>query len=312
MLFTSRRLVIMNEPRKLLVLAILLLICCQHTQAQPGACYPGFGSSTFNPLRTCNPSYVAEEFVFVGRVVSQVNTQVTHYDEGFPRGLATLNITVDTQIKGKLERNFRLYMDLTCSTYIEPGEKRIFTARRVVKPGFDGIVSYQRSTSLKDISESDLAAIINDIRSMTRGEKQPRITGKVIQYDSSPDSVPGFWGKFLDTLSGYDPDHSRPLKGIEVFAKSVKEDPKSGKPVLYKTRTNPDGVYEFKDLPEGSYEIYPVVPAAMSVRAYIFESHKMGELYENSFKSPIQGEKTYVRVEKGACSLDVRFNARAT
>jgi hypothetical protein len=282
-------------------------MCYHDAVAQPGFCYPGFGSSTFSPLRPCNPSYISEEFVLLGKVISR-DTRITPV-KGTWHGVVKSRVEVEIPIKGTLAREVDLFLDWSCYESVAIGEDRIFTAKRITTPDFEGVISNQWSSSLKEISKKDLADIIKEIRGVTKGIKQPRVIGKIVQYDSEPTASPGFWGGYLKTKLGFDPKQSRPLAGIEVVAKRTDDKLDSGKQKSYKTKTNSDGNYKFKDLPVGIYELYPAVPKEMFVRSYTFESHPIGgPLYEKSFKSPIQGEKTYVRVGDEFCSIDVRFN----
>jgi hypothetical protein len=294
-----------------LLSVIMLLLCIGNSGAQPGWCYPGFGSSTFNPWRACNPSYLSEEFVFVGRIISK-DTKITPLkDHG--RGVLRTAIAVETPIKGKLERTVELFLDRTCagsSGYIESGEERIFTARRIVESGFNGLVSHQWSTSLSDISKNDLAEIVKEIRSVLKGTRQPRMVGKLVQYDSSEGGRAGFSGSYFMTKLGYDPNHGRPLSGIEIIAMPVDGNLNPLKQTSYKKKTNPDGSFQFKDLPAGIYGLSPELPKNSEVSIFIYKYHQVGKiLYEKDFKS-ISGQYNYVTVGDGFCSEDVRFNVR--
>ncbi|MFN0141430.1 MAG: hypothetical protein ACKVQW_15250 [Pyrinomonadaceae bacterium] len=298
---------------------VLLLLCSGTSGAQPGWCYPGFGSSTFNPWRACNPSYISEEFVFVGRIISR-DTKVTPLkDHG--HGVLRTNIAVVTPIKGKLERTIELFLDRTCSGSsgnIEDGEERIFTARRAIESGFNGLVSDQWSTSLKDISKNDLTKIIKEIRSVLKGTKQPRIVGKLVQYDSraiysGSNTRSGFSGSHLMTKLGYDPNLGRPLVGIEITAVAVdwKLNPLNNRNP-YKTNTKPDGGFQFKNLPVGYYVLSPKLPDSLDIFTFVYKSHPVGKiLYERSFES-VSGQYNHVKVGDGFCSEDVRFNVLPT
>jgi hypothetical protein len=226
-------------------------------------------------------------------------------------------IAVKTQIKGKLERTIELFLDRTCSGssgYIESGEERIFTARRIIESGFNGLVSDQWSTSLKDIAKNDLAKIIKEIRSVLNGTKQPRIVGKLVQYDSraiysGSNTRVGFSKTHFMTKLGYDPNLGRPLAGKEITGVAVdwKLDPLSNRNP-YKTNTKPDGSFQFKNLPVGYYVLSPTLPDGLEIVTFVYKSHKVGKiLYERSFES-VSGEYNYVTVGDGVCSEDVRFN----
>lgn len=294
----------MNNLKQLFLLMVLALLCVGSLAAQPGNCKQGYATSTFDPLRTCNPSYISEEFVFVGRVIS-TDTKITQM-KNHPSPVVKINIVVETLIKGKQKRNIELFLDYRCYEYIEKGEKRIFTARRIAESDFTGLVSYQWSTSLKDIPENELAKIISEVRFVAKGVKQPRIKGKVIQSDSSPLDMLGFNNYDIETNLGYNPEYSSPLNGVEVIAKRSYENANPVEQKSYKTKTNSDGNYEFKDLPVGFYEISLALPEDLCVRAFLYKTIYPGKIF-GSLIEPIMGQ-TYVN--DGVCGNDVRFNVR--
>jgi hypothetical protein len=226
-----------------------------------------------------------------------------------PVGFVKIKISVETPIKGNLGRTIELFLYSLCYQYLETGEQRIFTARRIIESGFNGLVSYQWSTSLKELSKSDLAEIVKKIRSVVKGAKQPSITGKVVEYDIDPRAA-GFFGSYLGTKLGYNPKYSRPLGGIEITAKATNENLNPLKRKFYKTKTNSDGSYKFKDLPRGNYELSAALPDNSDVKVYSYRTVRYGMLYESSFKQ-ILGQKKYVTVGDGFCSEDVRFNVRS-
>lgn len=109
------------------------------------------------------------------------------------------------------------------------------------------------------------------------------------------------------TKLGYDPTLGRPLAGVVITAVDLKLNPLNNRKP-YKTTTNQDGSFQFKNLPMGYYVVSPTLLDSLENVTFIYKSHKVGEiLYEMSFES-VSGEYNYVTVSDGICSEDVRFN----
>ena len=297
----------MKNRKQYFLFALVLLLFASRLSAQPGICDPGYYSSTFDPLKTCNLTYISEEFVFLGRVISR-DTKLTQV-EGNPFGLLKMRVAVEKEIKGKQSQITEIFLDWRCPDAFEKGERRIFTARRDTKSNFGGLVSYHWSTSLNDIPENELARILSEARSVVEGRKRSRITGRVILFDSNPLGVYDFLGKSLDTSTGYNPQYSSPLGGVEITAVPSDANLHSSKTNSYKTKTNPDGSYEFKDLPAGVYELSLALQENLYVRAFEYTATNFEGRYSRRF-DPILKLRTYVQVDNKICGKDVRFNVR--
>lgn len=294
----------MNNWKKPFLFVVVLLLCVESSFAQPSIC-----PVPFNPLRTCNSHYISEEFVFVGRLIS-VGEKTTEINGTM---MARASMAVEETIKGNLsKRTFELFLQplSLCHEGLEIGGRRIYTASKRTIDGFNKLVSTRWSANLRDISDSELKKILNEIRSVTKGIKQPRIVGKVVRYDSNPLGIYDFQGKSLDTKLGYNPEYSYPLKEVEIIAKPVDENLNPVKQGSHRTKTNPNGSYEFKDLLEGWYELSPTLSEDLYVEAFIYRL----PYHEDTFFDPPfrtrEKKKVYVNVGNGICSEDIRFNVR--
>lgn len=281
---------------------VVLLLCIENSFAQPSIC-----PAPFNPLRSCNSHYISEQFVFVGRLIS-VAEKATEINGTM---MARAQVSVEQPIKGNLsKRNIEIFLQPSCHGGIEIGEKYIYTASKSKEGGFNKFISTRWSANLKDISDGELKNLLNEIRSVTKGIKQPRIIGKVFRYDSNPLGIYDFRGKSLDTKLGYNPEYSYPLKEVEIIAKPVDEKLNPIKQNSYRTKTNFDGSYEFKDMLEGWYELSPTLSEDLYVEAFIYRL----PYHEDTFFDPPfrtrEKNKMYVNVGNGICSEDIRFNVR--
>lgn len=294
----------MNVWKQSFLFVVVLLFCIASLSAQPSIC-----PTPFNPLRTCNSHYISEEFVFVGRLIS-VTEKATEINGTM---MARARVSVEEPIKGNLsKRTFELFLQLLslCHEGLEIGESRIYTASNRTIDGLNKLVSTRWSANLKDISDGELKNLLNGIRSVTKGIKQPRIVGKVVRYDSNPLGIYDFQGKSLDTKLGYNPQYSYPLKEVGVIAKPVDENLNPVKQNSYQTKTNLNGSYEFKDLPKGWYELFLKLPEDLYVEAFMYRlpSHE-DTFFDPPFRTR-EKKKIYVNVGNGICSEDIRFNVR--
>jgi hypothetical protein len=281
------------------VVALWCLLCIENSPAQPGGCF-----ATFNPFRTCNSHYISSEFVFVAQVVSR-DEKLIEIDG---RQLWKVRVSITEAIKGNSGGGtIDLFLEQRCRGTVEESQRYIFTADRIRKGDFDKLVSSHWSTTLKDIPGEELKKILGEIRSASKGIRQARLVGKAIQYDSNPLGIYDFQGKSLDTKSGYNPQYSSPLKGVEVIARPLDENLNPLKRDSFRTETNADGNYEFKDLPPGFYELSLNLPEDLYVRAYLYEPSEIP--FENPFR-PIRGKKIYIEIRDKICSEDIRFNVR--
>ncbi|MBX3295435.1 MAG: carboxypeptidase regulatory-like domain-containing protein [Acidobacteria bacterium] len=237
-------------------------------------------SSTFHPLKTCGQHYFEKEFIFVGRVVSEVEDQV------WDRSAKKTIVAVEMQIKGNVETQIYLYIDRACSQTVHKGGRHIFAARSVSNKDFTGILSERWSMELEAYTPEEINAIQEKIRSVQSNTKQPPITGRVIQNLVSGShrlmrALP------LNLKLGYDPKNARPLANVDVVAYR-----KDGKQFI--TKTNEKGEYSFESLPNGLYEISLDLPEE-------FRIFKDGDF------SIIEDEKKFVEIMGDICERRINF-----
>lgn len=282
---------------KYLFLLIMLLFACNlKTNAQPTH-FP-----IFRLAESCNP-YLGTEFVFVGTVIS-----LEKRDDYSFKAL----IDVETPVKGKLESRIELILSAGDSKYL--GGRVIFTAYSDNGNFKELYSNYWSDPIPQEFSEKELNELIAKIRSVTKNEKQPRIVGAVQrqfdfevtdsyrEYLKSPNiatrsdgtlvTLPKEYSRFDTPLSYY-----RPFSQVAVEAKRA-----DGK--LFTVKTDADGKYEFKDLPNGKYQVYPVLP-----NEFIFNT--FFDL-ENTFYDGKLKTAATVEIDEAICSKKVNFKAAVT
>lgn len=99
----------------------------------------------------------------------------------------------------------------------------------------------------------------------------------------SPDHLPSDWGVIFLPTAG------RAMTGVVVVAES-----KDGR--QFKTRTDEEGRFQFKELPPADYAVSPKLPRKM-------------QLYDLGF-TQVEGSKKYVRIDDQLCSRELRFVAQ--
>jgi hypothetical protein len=282
----------MINLKKLYLCVLLLGGAFTPLIAQPGGC-----SLQFDYFRTCQNQFVTEDFVFIGKVSSMSGKTRQVGDEW----LGKINIIETIPIKENIAKTIDLYLNQTvCQSSVEIGKKYIFTAHRIKRAGFSGLTSYWWSTALDNVSENELAQIISKIRSVTKKEKQPSVTGKVVQYDSKPLGIYDFRGKSLITKLGYNPMYGTPIKGIKIIAKN-----KEGE--IFETISDDAGEFKFDNLTTGNYIISPVLPEKTAVEAFQYRSSPN----ENKFRS-IKMVRDSFYIGSEVCGEDIRFNVRTS
>lgn len=281
----------------LFLLTMLLFVGNLKTKAQPTH-FP-----TFRHDDTCEP-YLGSEFVFVGSVVSLEKQN----DYAF-KAL----VDVETTIKGKLESRIELVLSADDIKYLRG--RAVFTAYANKDNAKELYSNYWSDPTPQEFSEKELNELIAKIRSVTRNEKQPRIVGQVQrqfdfevtdryrEYLKSPniatlldgtlETLPRDYNRF-DTPTSY----YKPFSQAAVEAKRV-----DGKRFTVKTDT--DGKYEFKDLPNGKYKVYPVLTSDFTSNTFFDDL-----TYHIYSGKP----KTFANVEidDTICSKKVDFTAAVT
>lgn len=246
----------------------LFLFCPRWAEAQPGG-----QPSMFDALETCNEYYLAKEYVFVGRVVSIKDIPNPYKTEGY---YSKALVKVETSLKGRPGGEVELILSKfpPMSDAGIKDKRFIFTADRINDGVFNGLISSKWSTALDDLPPGIAAKVLDEIRAVLRGVPRPRIVGTLREQDWRVSFLPGV---------------GRVMSGVVVVAES-----KDGR--QFKTRTDEEGRFQFKELPPGDYAISPEL------------SRKM-ELYDNGF-TQIEGGKKYVRVDDRVCSRELRFVAQ--
>ena len=283
----------MISLRNILLYFFLILLGVTPIFAQPGGC-----SAVFDLLPTCQVYYLTEDFVFIGQV-SATTAQAVRVGNF---QLQKISIVAAAQIKGSVPKKMELFLDRTifCEGLLEIGKKYIFTAHRLKRAGFNGLVSYRWSTSLDAFADDDIAVIVKKIQVVTKRKKQPSVTGKVFQYNTDPLGNDDFKGKSLRTKLGYNPEYASPLGGIKVLAKNRQNK-------ITETVTDKNGQFEFTDLENGVYEISPILSGKKNVKAFQYYN---SVIEESNFR-PVTTEKNILYVSNEFCSEDIRFNVRA-
>jgi hypothetical protein len=254
----------------LFLLSTLFLLYDVGTMAQPGG-----DVSRFSALETCNEYYLGREYVFLGRVVSLDEIQNPYESRG---SLWKAVVAVETPLKGQLSGEVELAIVKYPSTkdWQVKDKRFIFTADWISNSMFNGLYSTKWSTPLDDVPPDVMNRVLDEIRAVLQGVRQPRIVGTVREQN---------WG------ISFEPTAGSPLREIVIMAES-----KDGH--RFKARTDDEGRFQFDDLPPGLYTVVPILPKKM-------------ELYDAGFMRQEEGKK-YVRVDNGLCSRELRFVGQET
>lgn len=280
----------MMSLKNIFLYIFLISTCIVPTAAQPG----GECSSVFDLQRVCQIDYKFKEFVFSGKVSARDDKTLKVGNQW----LWEINLVEIVQIKGAVPKTLKIYLDQTvCRGLVEAGKKYIFTAHRLKRAGFNGLVSYRWSTSLDAFADDDIAEIVKKIQVVTKRKKQPSVTGKVFQYNTDPLGNDDFKGKSLLTKLGYNPEYATPLGGIKVLAKNRQNK-------IIETVTGKTGEFVFMDLKNGVYEILPVLSEKKNVKVFQYYN---SVIEESNFR-PVTTEKSILYVSNEFCSEEIRFN----
>ncbi len=268
--------------KHLVVFLILFVICFQNEAVAQPRC-----NSNVNFFESCNSAYLNLEYVFVGRVISLgVPPEDTPKSLTIPRKII---VDVETPLKGNLNKHARieLFLDQQCETNVEVNGKHVFTAESIISKKFTGLFSGKWSKELQEYSPKELKEYLIRIREQIKIIKQPRLVGKVMQFFVKKTSFLIGSDPLTEKL-GYNPQFSKPLSKIIIVAKF-----KTGK--MFETKTNNQGEYEFKNLPNGEYEVFANLPKEFTV-------------VSNGDFTKIEGEKKYVLIDDGICSKKINFS----
>lgn len=203
----------------------LLLLFAQGTRAQPTCFF------THRLSHDCPDTSGA--LVFLGRVVSltERDTQTgaeTETDRlnGYLRG--TTVVAVEELFKGEAGASVELRLDRGCYGRLEKGKTYLFNLGRTPETHDP----FHWSEEWDYLSEEEAAKLREAIRANVGGERQPRLYGIVRHAER----------------------HS-PVVGLTVVAE------RDG--ARFETHTDDAGRYEFGELPDGEYKVYPLLPPSL-------------------------------------------------
>ena len=216
------------------LLYVLLLLSAKETTPQP-TCFINYDLSS-----PCTALYA--DIIFVGRVVSltsisedgQGKVSQTEVDSlrGYMWGKAI--VRVETLFKGKATGEVELAFRSRCWGDILRDRQYIFN----VKQTSEGLTADQWSVDLDSLRQDDRQYFTKIMRDAIKGDRRPALLGRLFHY-----------------AEGFEPITGQPIPDITVVAE------KDG--VKYESRTNADGRYEFRDLPNGNYHVYPHWPESL-------------------------------------------------
>lgn len=257
----------------------VLLFCSLISSAQPTC------SAYFDPAETCHREIQNQEFVFLGRVIS---IEKLPGDE-FPAPLK-VSVEVEAPLKGELARHTEFFLERRCFGEVFLDQRYIFTAERVRTDKFAGLFSRKWSFAIGDeYTAEEIKTILDEIRSVLKKVKQPRIAGSVIEQQNASSG-----GRFLIASTAikkqFAPNYLVPLANIPVTAKR-----RDGKE--FKTATGAEGGFVFKDLPAGAYEILANLPKEFDI-----ETAGNFRFYEK--------DKKFVEINDDICTRHVIINAQ--
>jgi len=224
----------MNSKPLALLYVVLLLLCAREATAQP-TCFTNYDLSY--PCQDLNAG-----LIFVGRVVALTAisqdakgniSQTEVIALGQPMwGKAV--VLVETLYKGEAAGKVELAFHSSCSGSIVKDKEYVFN----VKQTKEGLQADRWSVALDSVRQDDLTYFTEMMRAVIKGGRQPRLYGRLLHFN----------GKY-DT-----PHNGPPIPGVTVVAESGAK---------YETRTDADGRYEFRDLPDGEYRVYPLLPESL-------------------------------------------------
>lgn len=216
--------VLMKTNAKLIASSCVLLLCAVEASAQP-TCFVSYRISPACPL-------IDGDVVLLGRVLSltTVNRQTGDRAEskvlsGYLHGEAI--VEVEELFKGEACAVLKFRIRAGCYGDIGKGERYIFNLRGTPEDYYA-----LWSNTLDSMQERDAAKLLETIRAHIRGERQPRIYGSL-----------------------YNGSRQVPITGATIVAD------KDG--AKFESHTDSEGRYEFHELPEGDYKVYPLLPPSL-------------------------------------------------
>ncbi len=218
------------------LLYVLLLLAPPSPAPQP-TCFINYDLSY-----PCIALYA--DIIFVGRVISltaisqDAQGNISQTEVGSLRehlwGKAVVH--VETLFKGKVTGKVELTFRSECWGDISRDRQYIFN----VKQTAEGLQLDRLSVALDSdtLRQDDRQYFTEMLRAVIKGAPQPRLFGRLLHY-----------------AEGFVPITGQPISDITVIAEKDE--------VKFETRTNADGRYEFRDLPSGEYQVYPLWPESL-------------------------------------------------
>jgi len=206
----------------------LLLLFAFPVAAQP-TCFVNFDPRDLCPVRYPRAtSLVDDDLIFVGRVIAlreiqrnEPQTSETPVDSIHGSVRGKAVLAVETLLKGEAPSQLEVRLSYGCWGSIEKDRRYLFQVQRQNGALFSPRWSHELE------AQYDVAWALERIRSILRQEPQPRVFGRLLH-------------------------RGEPVGRTTILAE------KDGR--KFRTRTNAEGRYAFRDLPDGEYRVYPLLP----------------------------------------------------
>jgi hypothetical protein len=197
--------------------------------------------------------------VFIATAV-EVKEKPFNWDMSFSPPPIIVKLKVEELFKGVEEKEITLDMN-NCGYQFKQGEKYLVYAYR--NPNDKKLYVRLGGTRTQPLAEA--GEDLNYIRSVLRGEPQPKIIGTVGETSTNVRFYPSnvrFYSSirltsYFDSFLKPSFD-GRPAPNVKVIAE------RNGQ--IYETFTDGEGIYRFFDLPDGDYKIRPEFPSFFDVK----------------------------------------------
>lgn len=220
-----------------------------------------FGRTSFQQLQgnqTCG-YYSGADAVFVG-VAEKIETDQANLS-------VKVTFSVEKPIRGTSGKRAEILTSTMCGYPFEQGERYFVYGRK----GQDGNLTEGMcgpTVKLKDARDD-----LEYVEELAAGKLGTRFSGSVIQDKQGVE---------------YDQRNDKPLPDIEITIRSAKK--------TYKTRTDENGVYVFKDFPKDTYRVSAELPHGVrEINPQVYQSSQFanpcgGKIFRVSSKGSISGK----------------------
>ncbi|HSK74237.1 MAG TPA: carboxypeptidase-like regulatory domain-containing protein [Pyrinomonadaceae bacterium] len=190
--------------------------------------------------------------VFIAMAI-EVQQKPSNWDISFSPPPLIVRLKIEESFKGIEEKEVTIDMN-DCGYQFKQGEKYLVYARR--NPNDKKL--YVRIGGTRTQLLAEATEDLNYIRSVLRGEPQPKIIGTVGETSTNVKlnqsiRLSSFLDNFLKPIF-----YGKPSPNVKVIAERDGE--------IYETFTNGEGVYQFFDLPDGVFKIRPEFPPFFDVK----------------------------------------------